>query len=176
MQTIKKYFPLHKIDEERQFLEEQSRNGYKLHQLSKDSYEFLAYDDSTYTYAVEYYIQEITDIQKAAFESNGYELLYTYPSNKGGTYYYWVRPVDIDLPEVTYTQDLADAITLNLNHISRFSAIVLLVFISFYLYLYLTKGLIIYLCLVGVGCALGIYLGIHWFKMKNKIKILLQKG
>lgn len=156
---IKKTFALYDYQEENKFLQEQYEKGYILDSLEEGIYHFkkrdYQSDEAVVHYSMEAYSPE-----------EGVELLFSYPSAKGGYYHYLIVSKGMSLDP----SDRNSVLELDLNRIERYTAIILLALLGFFLYLLIEYKNPIYLLVLIPGAILSLYTA----KIRSKIKLIIK--
>lgn len=153
MQEVKK-FKIYEDLLEEEYLNNQSKQGYKLVGYDGKTYTFEKSEQSYY-YLVEFFFNELSNYELKQYAKRNINLVLKYPSQKKGLYYFFAS----DQPIAASDRNLKDRYQqlLNSKHrTDKFSLVILFSSFTFFSYLYFKSADSIYLLLLILILALGI--------------------
>lgn len=162
---IKKNFAMHEFIEEEEFLNKMASKGKCLERISEDGFEFKECDDYSAKYKVVYSLSEFN-----SEDYEGFDLVTTYTSSKGGHYHYLrANRSGARLPK---NKDRNFMLKNNLSRIERFNGIIIGSLFILFVYLYISYKNPLYFIIILGAFVLGLYV----FKLRKKIKKALQQN
>ena len=156
---VKKEFALYEFLEEEAYLMQMAKEGHCLDQALGDGFEFKDCVPSDVVYRVVY---SLNDFNQSDYE--GYSLVCTYASSKGGYYHYLIEESEKAI--LLTNEDRKYRLKNDLGRIERFSGIVISSLMVLFLYLAYTQKKPLYLVIVFMGIGLGVFV----LKLRAKIK------
>lgn len=161
---IKKEFAMHEFIEEENFLNEMAAEGKCLEKVMDGRYQFSECEPLNQQYKVVY---SVSPFDADVYE--GFELVTTFTSAKGG-YYHYLLMTDptATLPENTDRYYILDSY---LSRIERFNGIIIGSILILFIYLYLTYRNPLYFIIIAVAIGLGGYV----FNLRRKIKKIIDE-
>ena len=161
---VKKEFALYEFLEEDAYLMQMAKEGHCLDQALGDGFEFKDCEPSDVVYRVVY---SLNDFNQGDYE--GFSLVFTYASSKGGYYHYLIE----EAKEAVLLQNADRKYRLenDLGRIERFSGIVISSLMVLFLYLAYTQRKPLYLLIVFMGMGLGVFV----LKLRAKIKKAIEQ-
>lgn len=156
---VKKEFSLYEFLEEEAYLNQMAKEGHCLDQALGDGFEFKDCEPLDVIYRVVY---SLNDFEEKDYD--GYSLVCTYASSKGGYYHYLIQETKETV--LLKNEDRKYRLENDLGRIERFSGIVISSLMVLFLYLAYTQRNPLYLVIVFMGVGLGVFV----LKLRAKIK------
>lgn len=170
MKRDKTSFSIIEFKEEAQYLEQKAEEGYMLDSYDGTAYHFDFNEPAKLNFEVTYCIEPMTEEIKQRYLDQGFIRICEYSSQKGGTYYYFVRPRSLN-PIVSFQEDRIEVIKMMVHRIERFSGIVIASLLVFFIYLYINYQNNLYFIIIGAGAVLGAY---TW-QLRSKAMAILKE-
>lgn len=158
---IKKNFSILELEEEAKYLSEMAKFGMIFIGSTGEGHEFKQGEAKDIEYRVEYTIDPLDDSQM-------FELIDVYHSSKGGYYSYLKRVGD---GEFISNDDRISVVSMQKNRIDRFTGLIIISLIIYFIYMFITHGNYLYLIVVALGIAMGIWV----YNYRSKIINILNK-
>lgn len=162
--NIKKQFAIHEFLEEEIFLNEMAKEGKCLKKALGDGYEFEECEVSDNKYKVVY---SLSDFDPEVYQ--GFKLVTTFTSSKGGHYYYLL--IEDATAKLPLNKDRNFILEKNLSRIERFNGIIIGSLFIFFVFLYINYKNPLYFIIIIAAIALGTYV----YHLRSKIKKALTK-
>lgn len=156
---IEKKYALHEYQEEELFLNEMAREGKCLVKALGESYQFEECEPADNTYKVVY---SVSNFDPELYE--GFKLMTTFTSSKGGHYHYLL--VEDDTAELPFNRDRNLMLEKNLSRIERFNGVIIGSLLVFFIFLYINYKNPLYFTIIIAAGGFGAYV----YDLRNKIK------
>ncbi|MDE8239138.1 DUF2812 domain-containing protein [Erysipelothrix rhusiopathiae] len=170
MKLDKTTFSIIEFKEEVQYLEAKAEEGLMLEQFDGNGYHFCQNEPAKLNFEVAYTIEPMNDDLKKQYLDQGFILICTYTSEKGGAYYYFARPRSNE-PIISFNEDRSEVIKMMVHRIERFTGIVIGSLLVLFIYLYLNYRNNLYFIIIGAGGVLAVYT----YQLRRKAKAVLEE-
>lgn len=155
---VEKQFALYEYLEEEAYLNEMAEDGHCLEKATGDGFQFEECTPQNLIYRV---VFSLNDFEQEEYE--GFALIDTFASSKGGYYHYLLQKNELAVLKTN--KDRKYRLDNDLGRIERFTGIVISSLMVLFLYLFYTQKNPLYLIIVLAGLILGLYV----LKLRRKI-------